>query len=285
MPITITATPVVNMVGRNANHFGVGEIVDLQVAVAPAPVMTPAWRWDVTMGGDLGHFSYNGNHARVILFALAGGTMTVRVRNALDNSQVTVNLTIVDPSNWSLGPSQYNYHEAGMAHAAFRAAMQVHNQYNVSFDNLEVREGNARSQSTGRLAAPGVHHNATFPLAANWFHIGNSRTNVGLQAAASPGHIAVAIDRVSSEAVGPPFGANGTFTWRIPWAYRLHFPVGQPQDVNGQVVQVPDRGNRQCNNVITHHENLVGNAMTISKGGRNFTYNAAMAAVGIAAAF
>jgi hypothetical protein len=135
MPITITATPVVAVAGRAANHFGVGENVDLQVTVIPAPAMM-IWSWSVTMGSDFGRFSSVGNQARVILLALAGGTMTIQAKNNLDNSQATISLTIVDPRDWSLGPIQY--HLANMAHAAFRAAVQVQNQHNVSFDNLEM---------------------------------------------------------------------------------------------------------------------------------------------------
>ena len=85
-----------------------------------------------------------------------------------------------------------------MAHAAFRAAVQIQNQDNVAFDNLEMREGNAMPQRTGRYVTDNInnnnHHQATFGLNVNWINIGNSRANVGLQAAASPGCIAIGID-------------------------------------------------------------------------------------------
>lgn len=290
MPITITATPVVNPGGaRTANHFGVGEIINLTAAIAPVPARTPVWRWDVTSGADRGHLSFNGNRARVILFSLSNGTMTVRVRNTWDDTHATLNLTIVAPSNWSLGPPQYRFHLAGMAHAAFRAAVQVQNTHHVSFDNLEMREGNAMPERTGRYVTANVnannHHGATFALAADWINIGASRANHGLQAAASGGHIALAIDRVGSHSWGPPFTENGTFKWRIPWTYRLSIPVGQRVDVNGAPVQIPDPGNRQADNVVTHQETLAGNQMTIAKGGQTVAYTAVQPAVGNAATF
>lgn len=289
MPITVTATPVVNVVGRTVNNFGIGEVIDFRAAVAPAPARTPVWRWDVTAGADLGHFSFNGDRARLVLLTLNGGTMTVKVRNAMDDSQALVNLTIVAPANWSMGPIQYRFHLPGMAHAAFRAAVQVQNNANVSFDNLEMREGNAMPERSGRYVTDNVnannHHGATFGLAANWINIGTQRANAGLQAAASPGCIAIAIDRVGSHAWGAPFTSNGSFTWRIPWTYRLNIPLAQLVDVDGNAVQAPDRGFRQMTNVVTHNENLVGNSMTISKGGQSLTYTAAQPVQGNAAMF
>jgi len=292
MPITITETPVVNPGGaRTAHHFGIGEIIDLTAAIAPAPVgaRPPIWRWAVTSGADRGHFSFNGNQARVILFSMSGGTMTIQVRNTWDDMQATLNLTIVAPINWSLGPIQYRYHEAGHAHAAFRAAVQVQNNHNVSFDNLEMREGNAKPIPKGRYATEGVntnfHHAQTFALRDRWINIGTSRLDAALQAAASAGNIAIEIDRVGSHVWGPPFNENGTFTWRIPWTYRLNIPVAQAVDVNGTAVQIPDPGIRQVNNVVTHLEQLVGNQMTMSKGGRTQPYTAATAAVGNYATF
>ena len=290
MPITITPIPVVNPPGiRTPNHFGVGEVVNLNATIVPAPAHTPIWRWDVTLGADRGHFSWNGNQARIIIFSLSDGTMTVRVRNSWDNTQATLTLTIVAPNHWSLGPPAYLFHEANRAHAAFRAAVQVQNNNHVSFDNLEMREGNAMPLRTGRYVTANVnannHHHATFNLAANWINIGAARTNAALQAVASAGHVAIAIDRVGSHAWGPPFNENGTFTWRIPWTYRLSIPVGQRQDIFGNAVAAPNLGIRQAQNVVTHVETLAGNQMTISKGGQARTYTALQPGVGNAAGF
>ena len=234
MPVTITTTPVVNIIGRTANHFGVGEVVDLHSAIVPAPVMTPAWRWDVTMGRDLGNFSYNGGHARVIFLGLAGGTMTIRARNALDNAEATIDLTIEAPKKWSIGPIQYRFHLPNCAHAAFRAAVQVENLHNVSFDNIEMREGNAMPQRMGRYILDNInlnnHHQATFGLHANWINLGNSRLNAPLQAAASPRHLAIAIDRVGSYSFGPrnppligPMDLSpGTYLGHTACLFQLH---------------------------------------------------------------
>lgn len=289
MPITITATPTVNVVGRTANHFGIGETIRLTAAVVPAPPRTPVFRWEVTSGRDQAHFSSNGNRARIILLGLNGGSMTVRVRNAWDDAEATLTLTIVAPTNWSLGAPTYRYHEAGRAHAAFRAPVQVQNTHNVSFDNVEMREGNARPERTGRYITENVnagnHHGATFPLAATWVSIRAARANANLQNAASAGYIALAIDRVSSYGWGGPFNQNGTFGWRIPWTYRLQIPVADCVDVDGNAVALPDPGFRQVNNVVVHQETLTGNQMTISKGGQTLTYTAVQAAVGNAVAF
>src|SRR5262245_17952759 len=295
MPITITATPAVNPGGvRTANHFGVGEVITLAAAIAPAPPRPPVWRWDVTSGADRGHFSASGNQARLILLSVSDGSMSIRVRNTWDDSQATLTITIVAPSNWSMGPPQYLFHLGGMAHAAFRAAVQVRNNHNVSFDNLEMREGNAMPERMGRYITDNVnannHHHATFNLASNWIGIGAARANLGLQAAASPNHVAIAIDRVGSHPFGPPFTAGGnaitgSFTWRIPWTYRLAIPVASLVDIHGAPIQAPDAGIRQANNVVTHLESLNGNSMTISKGGQAVTYNATQAGVGNAATF
>ena len=289
MAVTITTTPVVAVAGRAANHFGMGEVVDLHAAAVPAPALTPAWRWDVTGGRDLGHFSFNGNHARAIFFA--PGTMSVRVRNALDDTQATIDLQIEAPTQWSLGPIQNRYHRHNFAHAAFRAAVQIANPNHVSLDNLEMREGNAMPQCTGRYVTDHVnlnaHHGATFGLHATWLNIGQMRAVVGLQAAAAPGHIALAIDRVGSHGshpllpgfAGPPW-PDGSFTWDIPWTYRLSIPAGQRQDVNGQAVQIPGVEHRKVGAIISHKEILVGSKMTIRKGGQSYSCYAADPDVG-----
>jgi hypothetical protein len=78
---------------------------------------------------------------------------------------------------------------------------------------------------------------------------------------------------------------TGTFTWRIPWTYRLRIPANQCVDVNGTAVQLGVPAFRQANNVVTHLETLTGNQMTVSKGGQTRTYNSTQAAVGTTAGF
>lgn len=290
MPVTVASVPAVVTVGRQANCYGVGEIVDFTATVTGAPpAMPPIWSWAVVQGSDMVMFSSQGNRARAIFVALASGTVAIRAKNLADNAEQVLPLTVVAPSNWSLGPMFNQYHAAGQAHAGFRACVQVQNNQNVSFDNLEMREGNAIPGRTGRYVTANVnnnhHHGATFPLAADWIRIGDSRTVAAIQAHAAAGHIGIAIDRVGSYGWAPPFNENGTFTWRIPWTYRLAIPVAARVDVNGTPVQVPERANRQANNVITHQETLTGNQMTMSKGGQTLTYTAAQAAVGTQAAW
>ena len=283
MAITLTATAAAVVAGRVANHFGIGEVINLTATIAPAPVLT-IWNWTVTSGADRAHFSHNGNQARIIVFGLSGGTISVRVKNMGDNQETTLNLTIVAPTVWSLGPRYHDYHVTGFAHSAFRAVVQVQNNNNVSFDNLEMREGNAIPIRTGRYVTANVnannHHGATFPLSANWLRIGTQRAIAALQAHASPGNIAIGSDQVGSHQWGPPFNEDGTFTWRIPWTYRLSIPVGSRVDIRGAAVTVPDAGNRQANNVVEHVETLVGSQMTMTKGGQTATYTAAQASVG-----
>jgi hypothetical protein len=55
-------------------------------------------------------------------------------------------------------------------------------------------------QRQGRYISDNInannHHGATFGLAANWLNIRAQRANAGLQAAATPGNIAIEIDSV-----------------------------------------------------------------------------------------
>jgi len=280
MSIKIIAEPLVIINGRTANHFGIGEVVNLRINNELAPPRNqrrPVWRWDIITGSDLGNFSYLDDHARLVLLNLAGGSMTIRVKDVMNQDEAIIILTIEAPEKWSLGPIQYRYHAPNLAHAAFRAAIQIENSYNVSFDNIEMREGNALPQCLGRYKLEGInsnnHHNATYNLKTNWIDLGISRQNLALQAAADRNHLAIAIDRVSSSSFGPrsgrPTWPDGSFTWDIPWTYRLSNK--NFKTINGNSIVIPDMGFRHIGVVITHKEILVGNKMTIRKGGQSYT--------------
>jgi hypothetical protein len=269
MPITITATPAVVVAGRAANTFGIGEVIDFTAAVNPAPPRTPVFRWDLSEGADRGHFSSDGNRARLTIFSLSDGTITVRVKNAFDDTQATLTLNIVAPNECSLAQPHVVFHRQGYAEAGFKSRLRLRNRFNVSFNNLELREGNAPPIRTGRYLTDNrnpANHPATFGLQANWIRVGDAMTDVALQNAVGPGYIGIATDSVRSIDWQPPFTQDGTFEWRIPWTYRVRVP--NPVDVRNTPINLPDRGDRQCNNVITHSEVLVGNRMTIRKGGQ-----------------
>src|SRR6516164_8283782 len=87
MPVTITATPRVNIAGRTPNYFGVGELIDLSATIVAAPpgAATPVWRWEVKppmIHQGRGHFSTNNNQALLIPFQLVDQTIEVRAWNA-----------------------------------------------------------------------------------------------------------------------------------------------------------------------------------------------------------
>src|SRR5258706_385252 len=145
-----------------------------------------------------------------------------------------------------------------------------------------IREVIAPPIRTGRYLTDNrnpSNHGATFGLQANWIRVGDAMNNVALQNAVGPGYIGIATDSVRSIDWQPPFTQDGTFEWRIPWTYRVRVP--NPGDVRNTPINLPDRGDRLCNNVITHSGQLVDNRMTIRKGGQFANFAATDADRGI----
>ncbi len=274
MPVTITQVPDTPAPARAANSYGVGETITFTAADTGGG--TAIWKWSLSGPLGRGHFSSNGNRARLILFGFDDNDLTLTAKNTYNGAEASVTLHVFAPAGWSLGPHFNDYHVPGQAHAQFQAAAQFSNIHNVSFNNMEMREGNAMPERTGRYVSDNInvgnHHQQTFPLSAAWVCVRNSLANAALQLRASPNHIALAIDNVSSHGFSAPFTADGTFTWRIPWSYRITIPVAALIDVNGTAVSGIDMGLFKIGATIPHQEVLTGNRMTMSKGGQTLSY-------------
>lgn len=214
--LTGKLTPQDNFTGRSTTDFGVAEVINLSFTATPAITATQAGGllWKQTTG--------NGN-----LTGMSDGTGTYTAASSPES--VTLKLEIQDGPSKGLGPSStinviapsgaYQVqnpgtnvaHNNGTCSAGFKAITYLLPK-NVSFSNIEAREGTTLSTATGWLAPS---NNTTHPT-GSWLPVANC--------ALSTGCLIQAVDTVYNEYPqnygGTTWGV-GDFQWNIPREWRV----------------------------------------------------------------
>jgi len=121
----------------------------------------------------------------------------------------TKTIAIVVPSSAHIvrQPGTNIRHTQGKASVGFKGQIFLAPK-DVSFVNIQFREGHAVGSATGFLAFKnGEIHNET----PSWLPVGNGNSSTGCLAA---------IDTISTGDYSGPF-SNGQFLWPIPWRQRV----------------------------------------------------------------
>jgi hypothetical protein len=120
--------------------------------------------------------------------------------------------TVIEPDGVMIEqePGTGIYHIQGMPSRGFKGRPYIQPD-TVSFDNIRVSEGYTTAVCIGYFAfAQGQAHPPT-----NWFDVSGT-------VSAGKGSKADTIDTIWYEFTSwPPPHTNGTFTWQIPWHYRV----------------------------------------------------------------
>lgn len=228
---------------RTRKKLGVGEEVNL--TLKPASLPSPSWALAETPGTSA-------------LSPMTGvaSTLTAGERACTPSTEATIlgetvkiDFNVVEPSGMVMEryPGTGIRHTIGTASADFQARAYI-SPHDVSFTNIEVREGTCVATATGFIGAiPGkngeVHANGS------WIGM--------MQGDALRPSLWAAIDTISTGDYQPPFGSGGSFMWPIPWLFR----------VGG--------GAEKEFTIATHQESVTSTgATTISKGGISVTTQA-----------
>jgi hypothetical protein len=261
--VTAVITAQDNFIGRNKVQFGVGERLDLSFTTTPAGASASSLgglQWYIKSGaGTLVNAPGNTGLATYTCPATCeADRVTLELRTVTPPVAVkaTKSFVVVEPKNVVINrqPGTGTYHRMGIASAGFKGEIFLEPR-DVSFRNLEIREGSAPSVGTGSMSQNlagfadigAIRH----PTIGTWVTIGNGNFATGCKAAG--------IDTIKALDMNPPF-AVGNFTWSIPWYYRV---VGTAAT------------DRQF--AFMHHEEAVdaAGAMTMTKGGTTVVHNAA----------
>jgi len=311
MPIAITATAAPPRPGRTANHFGVGEIVDLVCAIAPAPALKPAFKWAISSTSKDNKLSVNNGNAsqaRLILGGTVKETLRVTVTDSLSNTIGTLDLSIQVPEGLSLGPPYVQGHTQNTASAGFKSVMRFRNASNVNFANIELREGFSGAKASGYLAFKAQDTHGASQASHPWLRVfqpfpANDPSNPPIAVAANAhcgvGYEGFGFDRVASGCYGThhlnqgagkdgtpadnrPFREGGEFSMTFPWTFRVVIPAAT-RDANNVVVNMP-ASSPVPGMWMVHKETLSANGtIRVEKGGQSVQYAFADASVNAAA--
>jgi hypothetical protein len=265
-PQLVTITPVLtpedNFANRSQIRFGVGEVIKLGFKTNPigrTAASLGGLKWFVSRGpgtvkndpGDIG--------TGVLTCGDKAGIVVLELRTVVPVAvKVSKRLEIVAPTDAKMvrAPGTKTEHTKGFASAGFIGEIFLL-PTDVSFFKTEFREGSAPYEATGcykrnevgvadiEKGGGGIRHK----IKGKWLQVGKGdRIN---------GSKMVGIDTVRSESLSPPFSA-GTFTWNIPWFYRVEDSITEYQFTTA-----------------THHEEVDDKGkMTISKKGASASHAA-----------
>ena len=227
---------------RKRKKLGVGEEVNL--TLKPASLPSPTW----ALGGTPGTPALNPLAGITSLLTAGERACTPSTEATINGVTVKIDFEVVEPDGMVMErfPGTGIRHTNGTASTGFQARAYF-SPHDVSFINIEVREGTCLATATGFIAAiPGKNGE----VHANGAWIGVQQGNAQRPSLWS------AIDTISTGDYLPPFSA-GTFNWPIPWLFRV---AG---------------GNEKEFTIATHHESVTATgATTISKGGVSETTQA-----------
>jgi hypothetical protein len=253
--VTAVLTPRATFANRSTARFGIGEVVDLGFTTTPAGQAASTFgglQWRASSGANLITLTNNGN-AGTGSFTCGDQAGVVKLDLVTANPAATIKasrqILIVAPSGATMrqAPGTNIYHDTGVPSVGFKGRINLQ-PTDVSFSNLELREGAASYEGTGifrrgevsyqQLA---VSYDTIHPVLGAWVPVsaGDSIAN---------GSEVNGTDTVSTSI--SVIGA-GTFTWSIPWLVRV---VGKRNEI------------RVTTAVHSVSTDAAGN-MTISKAG------------------
>jgi hypothetical protein len=224
---------------RKRSKLGVGEKVSL--TMKPTAVPTVTWALSGTTGTS-GISPASG----------ATTTLTAGERDCSPTVEATIlgmtlskAFTVVEPTGVVMrqesGTGTWHIH--GKPSAGFYSRPFI-TPNDVSFVNIEVREGTCTGTGTGYYS---YQHGLTHPD-GSWVGVGSGDTT-------NPSK-ANGIDTIRSGADGPAIPAVGAFDWPIPWLFRV------------------SSGSEKAFTTVTHHhESDSAGRVTISKGGVSVSAN------------
>jgi hypothetical protein len=211
-------TPVDNFTGRSKKKFGVGEEIKLSYVSAPANAAAAlgGLRWSIAAGKGTLTPNVPANNDGQATFTADKDSGSVRLNLSIAGGANAnkvlkkVKITVVKPSGAVMEqePGTGILHRTGKAGVGFEGRTYLRPK-NVSFSNIETREGECTGTGTGHLKyQDGLKHNTGI-----WLTIGTGNISKGCHENS--------VDTVDTgDYKGPPF-AYGTFVWPIPWQYRV----------------------------------------------------------------
>jgi hypothetical protein len=263
-PVTVNGvlTPVEAFAGRSTIRFGIGEVVNLSFTTTPAgrsAASLGGLKWVATTGAQLvtlANDAGNTGTGRVTSGPKAGiVALALQTAGAPAVTKATKQFVIVTPNDavMTVAASEGTLHKRGMASAGFRGNIYLR-PTDVSFKNLEFREGGASYEGTGifqkseaSLADLKQEFEIIHPVNGEWH-----RVNGGDHAVSGS-----KVGTVDEVLLGTSKRGAGTFKWTIPWYVRV---VGSIEEIR----------------VKTAEQSAVTDAngkMTISKAGASVTKN------------
>jgi hypothetical protein len=234
-PCTLASETVATVPANRARtRLGVGE--EVVITVMPPDLVA----WSVSGGGRI---STSSGTATTFTAGDRASTSTVTAIR-FDGSSCTMTFTVVEPSTAIIDrePGTGICHVQGTPSAGFKGRPFVQPD-DVSFENVEIREGLAVGVGTGHFrVVDGLCH-----AAGAWVRVGRVVPGKGARLKA--------IDTVQGviPGSGPPF-VPGIFDWPIPWEFRV---AG---------------GAAKAFTTVNHHMEVdAAGTFTISKGGARVT--------------
>jgi hypothetical protein len=215
---SVTMTPVDNFGGRSHVRFGVGEQIELDVKEAPPVKPATAVEWVVKSGpAKLKAGKLTGS--ALVTCGNKGGPVVLALLDKKDPKTVyaTKRFEVVAPSGLTFLHQEY----AVKRGLGFKGYSQIE-PFDVSFKWVETREGAAPYEGKGYFAQAEVSlaeladdYAVIHPVKGAWTpNYGGAKKNRENS-----------VDNVMTS-VGKNWSA-GTFTWNIPWLYRVK---GMPGD-------------------------------------------------------
>lgn len=221
---------------RTRKKLGVGEEVNL--TLKPASLPSPSW----ALAGTPGTSTLNPLAGATSMLTAGERACTPSTEATILGETVKIDFDVVEPSGATIErePGTGLRHTLGFASVGFKGRPYIL-PTDVSFIKIEIREGHCLGTATGYL----IGKNGEPHAVGGWAGL-----IPGTQA--NPNKVD-GIDTISTGDYPPPFAA-GTFTWPIPWQFR----------VNG--------GTEKQFTTVTHQEDVDSmGSTTISKGGNSET--------------
>lgn len=207
MKLTITHTPQVVIANRTVGKYGVGEVVNLSCVVSGGSSIAALGGVGYKIKEGSGALSAANPALGTAVFTASGKGETVKIAAYAQNNPsqelATAGFTIVAPSSLKFVKNSHVFHTHGQADAGFRGDIFLQPP-GVSYQNLEVREGEFKGKGEGYYA---VQNNMNHPASVAAVGIVNGNQVNGQ-------------DTIYSGIQGMPWSV-GKFDWYIPWQFRI----------------------------------------------------------------
>jgi len=223
---------------RERKKIGIGEQVTCSVDASVGSVT-----WSVESGG--GTVSTQSGLSTTFTAPDRAATCVVKAITS-DDEECSVTFNVVEPSGVNIvqEPGTGVWHTNNTASVGFKGRLYIL-PADVSFQQIEIREEDVAGVGVGYLSFKnGEPHGLK-----NWIPV-DSPTND------TSGSKVNGVDTISSGTYTQQPYSNGTFTWAIPWEFRV------------------GTGSEKEFSTVTHKEEIDANGnMTISKGGASKSKN------------